>query len=177
MKAFKLVSNESGRLFSLFAAGAARVEYRVGQITEAPQFTLRRGYGLFAYTDKQQALGEMACYVSAALYEAEGIDPMPMPRYSAFANYLAGGEVVVDRASPLPRTGAIMFRAIRLIRLVAEHREVFVPAPCERWMYNVPVLLEPTGIQVCRGKGLVDLDEQVAIHIWNIWTESCSEEV
>ena len=145
MKVFKVVCEDKGRLYSMRARGAARVEYVPGEWVEAPGFSLREGYGLFAYSSQDEAMWAAYGRRTASVWEAEAEGRLPTPENDVDEWWLMWGRIVPTR---FPFSAGEMFHKLRLVRKIADHRRCYIrlPAPPRgegRYLEKVQVALEP----------------------------------
>jgi len=121
MKVYKVVKrSERGDSFqSLFPQTLAKVEYKVGEWSEAPEFLRKKGYYLFAFRDLRSALlfiSEILIW-DVVLFEAEARGEKKLPPPLKLWKLETQGKTEVDMDAEWP-PGTVMVERIKLIREV-----------------------------------------------------------
>jgi hypothetical protein len=82
-KVYKVVKRVNGKLVSQTVSGEAQVQYKPGKWVYPPEWLREKGYGLFAFSNLQDAIDYYRCTYGTAylqLWEAQAEKISPPPK-------------------------------------------------------------------------------------------------
>ncbi len=117
-KYYKVVNKErSGALISIYVDGKAKVEYKIGEFVEAPDWLAKEGYHLLVFDNLKDALTFYEEDVSLQLFECECKDEVELKEYLSTSFLEIGCLRSLTIIFGWPE-GTRMFKRVKLIKRV-----------------------------------------------------------